>query len=75
MTRKIYEQMATEFGLAARISMMDVEYGLWTGIEAYCAVAKRDNPKFDAERFNKWVTEVRDGERDVNGKKIKMKTS
>ena len=75
MTRKIYEQMATEFGLASRILGMDYEYGLWAGVEAYCTVAKRDNPKFNRERFLQWATEVRDGERNVNGEKIKMKTN
>ena len=75
MTRKMYEQMATEFGLAMQEQDSEAEYGLWAGVKAFCTVAKRDNPKFNAERFNQWVTEVCDGERNVNGERIKMKTN
>ena len=75
MTRKMYEQMATEFGLAIQERDSEAEYGLWAGVKAFCTVAKRDNPKFNEGRFLLGVTEVRDGERNVNGEKIKTKTN
>lgn len=75
MSRKDYEAMATEFGVAMTTSHAEAEYGLWVGVQAFCWVAKRDDEKFEMARFKKWVEEVRDGVRGMDGKKRKKVAS
>jgi hypothetical protein len=69
MTKKYYEAMATEFGYEMHHKPAEAEYGLWCGVEAFMRVAKTDNPRFDKDKFKLWVEEVRDGVRNVYGRK------
>ena len=82
MTKKHFVDMATEFGLmyreldgdpypfdaSASVAMKET---IRKAEKAFCGVAKRANPRFDKDDFLLFVQEVRSGERDLDGRKVK----
>jgi hypothetical protein len=71
MTRKHYQATATAFGAALRdLTSPDMYNGAWLAIESWMDVAATDNPRFSRDRFTEWVREVRDMERDLDGKRV-----
>jgi len=74
MTQKHYEAMATAFGLVLRETFgtnPERYAGSMLAMVAWVRVARADNPRFDSTRFQNWVRQVRDGERNAEGKLIK----
>ena len=84
MTKKHFVDMATEFGMMYRDADRDYASGadkdyihvckldtLGQTVKAFCGVAKRANPRFDKDNFTEFVQEVRRGERDLEGRKVK----
>jgi len=84
MTKKHFVDMATEFGQLYRDA--DFEFGrgrdsydtskaklevLEQSMLAFCGVAKRANRSFDKMHFLEFVQEIRRGERDLEGRKVK----
>ena len=45
-------------------------YWLQEGQLVFEEVAREMNPNFDVTRFREWIREIRQGERDLNGKKV-----
>ncbi len=78
MSRKNYNAIATNFGASIR-NGIEIHtphqhaptYGAWLMVEAFIEAAREDNPAFDPDRFRDWVQETVDGERDIEGKKVK----
>ena len=72
MSRKNYTAIATNFGYSLRsITGDDEMYSAWSMVNAFADAAREDNPAFDCVRFRDWVQETADGERDLEGKKVK----
>ena len=63
--------MAINFGYAMR-DMSDAELvGATTMVEAFMESARKANPRFNADTFTLWVSQVRDRKRDLMGKLVK----
>ena len=84
MTKKHFVDMATEFGQMYRDADRDYLDGqdshdtskvklevLHQAVLSFCGVAKRANRSFDKMHFLEFVQEVRRGERDLEGRKVK----
>ena len=75
MSRKLYQDMATAFGLEFRYLGPELHDVVWPFIRAFMSEAKRDNPRFDRDRFIMWIEETRDGKRDAQGKRVVSNTT
>ena len=84
MTKKHFVDMATEFGMMYRDADWAYQDGqdrdyihvckldtIRKAEEKFCGVAKRANPRFDTDNFLEFGQEVRRGERDLEGRKVK----
>jgi hypothetical protein len=71
MTRKHYQAAATAFGAVLRdMTAPEETYGATQTIKAWMDIAATDNPRFDRDRFMQWVREVRDMQRNLDGKRV-----
>jgi len=73
MTRKHYQAIATAFGAVLRESYgtnPEQYAGASLAVAAWMRVAVADNPRFDRDRFMLWVREVRDMQRNLDGKRV-----
>jgi hypothetical protein len=80
MTRKQFQEMANEFGSILRDIDDRFPHGSSEHLAAcdyvreciysWSRIAKADNPKFDQEKTDDWIADVRYGRRNLDGKKV-----
>jgi hypothetical protein len=83
MTKQHFEAMAQQFAIMKKgiidNDSLDMEKKVIAvavyldSVKAFCNVAKQFNSRFDADYFDNYIESIVYGDRDINGKKIKMK--